>query len=302
MHMNEQQQVDDQVSVPVVDEKALGKAIQDARRTAGMTQQELCQKTHISYSTLAKIERGAIKSPSVFTVAQIAGLCKVSIESLLGSSAPGFTSNAIPRTLYKTAKNGIRFVYFDINGCLVRFFQRAFSDIAVETGASPELIENTFWHYNDAVCRGEMTMKEFNQVLGDKIGKKDLDWSDYYLSSVDPILEMHDCVRWAAEHYPVGLLTNIMPGLVDQMLEKGLLPKVPYLAIIDSSLVGAIKPEPEIYSIAGARADVLPDDILLIDDSRANLMAAQHAGWHVLWFDDFRPSESITKIKQILEF
>jgi transcriptional regulator with XRE-family HTH domain len=45
----------------VVAEQALGKRLQDARRAAGLTQQELCQKADLSYSTLAKIERGAIR-------------------------------------------------------------------------------------------------------------------------------------------------------------------------------------------------------------------------------------------------
>jgi len=45
------------------DEKALGQRLQKARQNAGLTQQELCQKAGLSYSTLAKIERGAIKAP-----------------------------------------------------------------------------------------------------------------------------------------------------------------------------------------------------------------------------------------------
>jgi transcriptional regulator with XRE-family HTH domain len=66
-----------------MDEKTLGSRLQLARRRAGLTQQELCQKAGLSYSTLAKIERGAIKSPSVFTVAAIAGATNTSIEDLL---------------------------------------------------------------------------------------------------------------------------------------------------------------------------------------------------------------------------
>ncbi len=47
-------------------EKGLGLQLQAARRRCGFTQQQLCQKSGLSYSTLAKIERGAIKSPSIF--------------------------------------------------------------------------------------------------------------------------------------------------------------------------------------------------------------------------------------------
>ena len=49
-------------------EVALGKHLQAARQRASMTQQQLCQKAGLSYSTLAKIERGAIKAPSIFTI------------------------------------------------------------------------------------------------------------------------------------------------------------------------------------------------------------------------------------------
>jgi transcriptional regulator with XRE-family HTH domain len=57
--------------------------VQQARLTAGLTQQELCELANISYSTLAKIERGAIKSPSVYLVDKIAKKLNVTIESLL---------------------------------------------------------------------------------------------------------------------------------------------------------------------------------------------------------------------------
>lgn len=43
-------------------QKELARAIADARRAAGYTQQQLCTEAKLSYSTLAKIERGAIKT------------------------------------------------------------------------------------------------------------------------------------------------------------------------------------------------------------------------------------------------
>jgi len=112
---------------------------------------------------------------------------------------------------------------------------------------------------------------------------------------------MDKLVTWASENYHIGLLSNIMPGLIDSMLAKGLLPKLKYDAIIDSSVVGAIKPEAGIYKIATERSGVKPNEILLVDDSRANLMAAEKFDWHVLWFDDFRPAESAKNVRKALE-
>lgn len=279
-----------------MDEVGLGRQLQKARQAAGLTQQELCHQAGLSYSTLAKIERGAIKSPSIFTIQSIANALGTDLNSLLGDLAPkGHAAKG-------RSKSGVRFVFFDINGCLVRFFHRAFTAIAVETGAPVDLVETTFWHYNDAVCRGEMPLEEFERIFAERLQlDQPVNWSDYYLSAVEPIEEMHELVRWASQHYQVGLLSNIMPGLIDKMLKRGLLPRAPYAAIVDSSKVGAIKPETKVFETAQSMTYCDPKEILLIDDSRANVMAAEKCGWHVIWFDDYRSDESVNRVRTALE-
>ncbi len=280
-----------------MDEVGLGQALQDARQRAGLTQQELCQKADLSYSTLAKIERGAIKAPSIFTIQSIAGALNTTLNELLYDVLP--QPSEAPVKL--RSKSGIQFVYFDINGCLVHFFQRAFTELASDISASPEVIESTFWHYNDAVCRGELPMDEFNTVFAQKLGITSLDWRKYYLHAIDPIHVMQELLTWASEYYHVGLLSNIMPGFIEAMIEQSILPDLPYTAIIDSSVVGAIKPESDIYLAAQEAAPCPVGDILLIDDSRANLMAAERMGWRVLWCDAYRPEGSAERARTMLE-
>ena len=279
-----------------MDEKGLGKRLQVARQAAGMTQQMLCQKANLSYSTLAKIERGAIKSPSIFTIQSIAAALGTTLDALLGVERAATASS--PK---KVSKSGVRFVYFDLNGCLVRFFHQAFTRLANESGEPPDVVESLYWHYNDEVCRGTMSVTDFNAVLAERLRLPALDWQQYYLDAVEPIEEMHELVTWASQNYRVGLLTNIMPGFVAAMRSRGLLPNVPYDVIVDSSQVGAIKPEAEIYRIAAEKAQVEPQEILFIDDSRANLMAAEHLGWKVLWFDDSRIEEATARVREALE-
>lgn len=279
-----------------MNEKGLGMHLQEARKHAGLTQQELCQQSGLSYSTLAKIERGAIKSPSIFTIQQIAGALDLSLDELIGAEA------ASQKLVKKTSKSGINFVYFDINGCLVRFFHRAFTSAAHDFGLPSDVVEATYWHYTDPVCRGDMTLAEFNAASAKKFKVEGLDWSKYYIEAVEPVLEMRELILWAHEHYKIGLLSNIMPGMIKVMKAKGLIPDVTYDSIVDSSIAHAIKPEPKIFEVASQQAGYEPGKILLIDDSRANLLAAERLGWHVLWFDDYRPKESITRIKKALEF
>lgn len=274
----------------------LGKSLQRARQAAGITQQELCQRANLSYSTLAKIERGAIKAPSIFTIQRISVALGISLNELLGLSDP-----QSPQTSKLRSKTGIRFVYFDVNGCLVRFFHKAFTKIAVDTGVAPETIETAFWHFNDSVCRGEITIDEFNTNVSERLNIPKINWSEYYLNAVEPIEGMDELVKWASERYHVGLLSNIMPGLIDELRKRGLIPNVAYTSIVDSSKVGALKPEAKIYEVALSQSGVPAEEILLIDDSRANLMAAERMGWHVLWFDDYNPADSVPRIRDSLE-
>jgi putative hydrolase of the HAD superfamily len=276
-----------------MDEKGLGHRLQAMRVQAGLTQQALCQQAGLSYSTLTKIERGAIKAPSIFTIQSIAQCLGISLDAVMQHTAQA------PAKKHRS-RSGIRFVYFDINGCLVRFYHRAFTRLAEVTGAPADVIETAFWHYNDEACRGDMTMAEFNAAFAKALGADAIDWQEYYFETVDPIDEMHELVTWAAENYHVGLLTNTMPGFIEVMRDRGLLPNVKYDVIIDSSKVNAIKPEAKIYEIATQKAGCPASEILLVDDARTNLMAAEKQGWHVLWFDDYHPDESIKRIRDSL--
>jgi FMN phosphatase YigB (HAD superfamily)/DNA-binding XRE family transcriptional regulator len=278
-----------------MDEKGLGRRLQAARVAAGFTQQALCQQAGLSYSTLTKIERGAIKAPSIFTIQSIAAALGIDLGDLLGQPT-------VPTAPKQTSKSGVRFVYFDVNGCLVRFFHHAFTRLAEESGAPADLIETSFWHYNDAVCRGEMSVAAFDKALAHDLQLPSVDWRSYYLEAIEPISAMHELLSWVSEHYYVGLLTNIMPGFLATMRQQGIVPNIAYDAIIDSSEVQAIKPEKAIYTIATERSHCKGSEILFIDDSRTNLMAAERQGWHVLWFDDYRPEESVGHVRKALEF
>jgi FMN phosphatase YigB (HAD superfamily)/DNA-binding Xre family transcriptional regulator len=278
-----------------MDERSLGKQLQAARQAAGLTQQQLCNRANLSFSTLTKIERGAIKSPSIFTIQAIADALSVGLDELIGDSA-----SHGHRRLKKT-KGGVSFVYFDVNGCLIYFYQRAFDKLAVDKSVSAEAVESAFWRYNDDVCRGVMSLSEFNGKLAEHLGVDSLKWQQYYLENVEPIVEMQKLLIWASERYKIGLLTNIMPGFLEAMRRKQQLPNVRYSAVIDSSEIGTIKPEAKMYEIAQQKAGCPPEEILLIDDSNANLAAANRLGWHVLWFDDSRLEESVKRASQALE-
>ena len=277
----------------ILDEKDLGARLQQVRKESGLTQQELCHQASLSYSTLAKIERGAIKSPSIFTIAAIADAMHVGLDELLGRTVATVAHK-------KTTRSGVKFIYFDVNGCLVRFAHRGFSRLAEEADVPIDVVETVFWEYDDAVCRGDTSLQELNDILSEKLQIK-VDWKAQYLAAVEPIPGISPLVEWATEQYHTGLLTNTMPELISAMQQRQLIPDFAFDAIIESHNIRANKPEAHIYEAAENAAGFPPHEILLIDDSRANLIAAKKRGWNTIWFDYYRPEESIANIRQALE-
>lgn len=283
-----------------MDEKTLGKKLQLARKRAGLTQQELCQKAGLSYSTLAKIERGAIRSPSVFTVAHIAAVTGTPLEELIGAEQ-GLESPALAQSK-KRSKTGVRHVFFDVNGTLVRYYQRGFTDAAEDLHVPADIVEHLFWNHNDSLNSGRISLEDFNRQISQELGADGFDWHKYYMENVEAMPGMDELVRWAAENYEVGILSNNAPGFIDELKQKGLLPDVEYKMVVDSCKVGAAKPDAKIYEIAQELTAMEPSEILLVDDTRPFLTAADRAGWQIQWFDEENPEESITRIKQHLEF
>jgi HAD superfamily hydrolase (TIGR01509 family) len=279
-----------------MNEVGLGRALQLARLSKGLTQQQLCQRADLSYSTLAKIERGAIKSPSIFTIQKISSTLGIELSDILGN-----VSGIQPKSLKKTSKSGIKFVYFDINGCLVRFYHRAFTNIAYQFAVSSEEVETVFWHYNDAVCSGEMSLNEFNKKLSDHLKIEPINFKDFYMDSVEVMPGMIELVNQVSVDYEVGLISDAMPGFINTLLEKKMIANTNYKSIVDSSVVKSLKPELKIFQIAEKMSGASGNETLLIDDSRSNLAAADKLGWHVIWFNDTDSKDSIARIKTALE-
>jgi len=270
----------------------LAKNLKRIRNDRRITQDELASRAGVASSTVAKLEQGAIKSPSLATAAAIARVLEIEVRDLLKERA----KNSGVKQSTK-----IRFIYFDKNGVLVRFYHRAFTMLARETNKNVDKVENIFWHYNTAGNRGEISMEEFDKYVGEELGIKDFKWLNYYMETVEPMKKMQAFIKEISGKIDVGLLTNTFPGFCEYMFKKKLLPNVEFKSIVDSSQIGYVKPEPKIYEIAEKMAGYKGGDILFVDDSRTNLMPATKLGWNVMWFDDFRPEESIERIKEAIK-
>ena len=63
--------------------KVISENIKRLRAKLGLTQDDLAKKADIKYTTLMKVESGAVNKPSVQTMAKIAEALGISIENLI---------------------------------------------------------------------------------------------------------------------------------------------------------------------------------------------------------------------------
>ena len=63
--------------------KTISENIKRLRAKLGLTQDDLAKKADIKYTTLMKVESGAVNKPSVQTMAKIAKALAISIEDLI---------------------------------------------------------------------------------------------------------------------------------------------------------------------------------------------------------------------------
>jgi transcriptional regulator with XRE-family HTH domain len=61
----------------------IGENIQKIRKSQNLTQDELARKAGIPYTTIAKIESGMVKNPTIMTLVKLAKALKVSLDDFV---------------------------------------------------------------------------------------------------------------------------------------------------------------------------------------------------------------------------
>lgn len=83
-------------------------------------------------------------------------------------------------------------------------------------------------------------------------------------------LPLYALTNWSAETFPIGL--RLFPFLGR------------FRHILVSGQVGLVKPDPRIFALLIERTGLTPERSVFIDDSRANVTAAQHIGFRAVRF------------------
>lgn len=197
-------------------------------------------------------------------------------------------------------KKDIKFVYFDVGGVLFRW-REVLIEIAVKHKKPVDEVFRVYTKYDEVACRGIISYQKLWENMYSDLGissEKDFNFFDFSMEKFTPILESHKFIKKIAKHLPVGLLTNIHHGVYDHLREAGNIPDINYATVVQSCLLGKVKPEKEIYHHAQKKAKVKPKNILFIDDFAINVEAAQALGWNTVLFDTDNPARSIREIRK----
>ena len=277
---------------------ALGQALAKARRSVGLTQEELCRKTSIPYSTLTKIERGVIKKPNVFIVFKIAQATKFKIEDFFIQTD---SDSVIAFNNKKTSKSGIKFVYFDIHQTLINSSANSINLMSAYYNIPLKSLTEMYAIYDHRLCLGQISSIDFDAILASHFGLDKIDSASFYIKSCSVNNYVLEACLWAMKHYRVGILTNAFDGNCQNLIRTGILPNG-FEIIVDSSQIGLLKPDKAIYTYAQEQTQLKPNQILLVDDRQINILAAQHNGWHGYKVSDENIFNTSKDLKILLEF
>lgn len=187
----------------------------------------------------------------------------------------------------------ISFVYFDVGGVAIQDFsdsdkwQHMMADMGVRKEDIPAFDE-MYDAFEIEVCMGHHHVDELVPKLINKfhlpIGS-DFSMQKYFIDhfyenrGIWPIMEL------AKKSCKLGLLTDIYPGMLEEIFRRGLIPQLGWDVIVNSSIEKVKKPMPEIYDLAELKAGVKPSDILFIDNREKNLVVPRARGWQTFLYD-----------------
>ena len=123
-------------------------------------------------------------------------------------------------------------------------------------------------------------------------------WDVLGLLAGDVRPEMVEAVRRCAARLKTALLTNNVTGMEFNPAMAEIMAL--FDVVVESSVVGVRKPDPEFYEIACTRLNIEPNQAVFLDDLGINLKPARAMGMHTIKVSD--PTLAIAELEAIVGF
>jgi FMN phosphatase YigB (HAD superfamily) len=202
----------------------------------------------------------------------------------------------------------ISFIYFDVGGVLNDDFSGSnnkWTELLKEIGIGGNKVDafKSLLKKNESeICttRDVDTLipifeDEFGITFPSKYSLKESILKRFYANpDIWPLIES------LKQKIPIGLLTNMYPGMLDEIKQKNILPDVEWDVVIDSSVEQVTKPDKEIFVIAQHKAGVPNNKILFVDDRPENIEAAKAFGWHTFLYDSSNHKKSVDELGKFI--
>jgi FMN phosphatase YigB (HAD superfamily) len=192
-----------------------------------------------------------------------------------------------------------RFVYFDLGNVLACFsLERLLRQVADVVGYSHDKIKIAYFEANglqQRLERGDIGTDEYYARICDRIGKRPE--RDTFFHAISDIFWVNERMEpyltaLAAMDFPRGILSNTGPhhwGFCTRSF-PGITEKIPANHIL-SYEVRELKPNRGIYEAAISKAktavpDIVPGEILFLDDLQQNVQGAVDCGIDAVLYND----------------
>ncbi len=197
----------------------------------------------------------------------------------------------------------ISFVYFDVGGVVIDDVNGSVSkwkkmkrDLGIKAENDKEFDE----FYNEIekeICAGRKVdmfalMKEkfhLNFPAGYSLSKD-------FIKRFEPNKSIWPVINRIKQDCKIGLLTNMYPEMLSAITEKGIMPKIHWDVIIDSSVEGCRKPDLKVFKLAQEKADTERKNILFVDNKIENINVAKNLGWQTFLYDSVNHEKSCSDL------
>lgn len=183
----------------------------------------------------------------------------------------------------------IRAIAFDWGGIFTEgtFDSSAVRNLAALTNTTEAEIGRTYFPLMEEFEVGAFDFETFSERFREASGL-DVDPETFrttFLGSVRERTAMFAILGSIPEKYTVGMLSNNVPVLCDHVRDDKRMARIE--RFVFSNEIGARKPDTEAFDALTSALGVPPENTSFVDDSQANIEAANELGYDGILLDTF---------------